>query len=102
MSKTRHFSEKLVNFLDSISTVEGHAQLRFIENVFNAQVAGELFDEAVAVGQRETYETALADCQSASRFHVQMFGPDVLEGKPAELHALLPAVLNRAFKGEFC
>ncbi len=31
------------------------------------------------VGQGETYEEALADAQSAVAFHVETFGPDVLD-----------------------
>ena len=35
--------------------------------------------KGVVVGQGDTYEAALADVKSAIRFHVETFGPDVLE-----------------------
>ncbi len=31
--------------------------------------------KGVVVGQGESYDAALADCQSAVRFHVETFGP---------------------------
>jgi len=33
----------------------------------------------VCVGQGDTYEEALADVKSAIRFHVETFGPDVVD-----------------------
>lgn len=35
--------------------------------------------KGVVVGQGDTYEGALADVHSAIRFHVETFGPEVLE-----------------------
>jgi predicted RNase H-like HicB family nuclease len=35
--------------------------------------------KGVVVGQGDTYEAALADVKSAIRFHVETFGPGVLE-----------------------
>jgi predicted RNase H-like HicB family nuclease len=43
----------------------------------------------VVVGQGDSYDAALADCQSAIRFHVETFGPGVLEGEPAVLEAFI-------------
>lgn len=50
--------------------------------------------KGVVVGEGDTYEAALADCQSAVRFHLETFGPDALaEESPvrgafiAEAHA---------------
>ncbi|MBN1510343.1 MAG: hypothetical protein JW955_26075 [Sedimentisphaerales bacterium] len=33
------------------------------------------------VGEGDTYEEALKDVQSALRFHIETFGPDVLDGE---------------------
>jgi len=35
--------------------------------------------KGVVVGERDTYETALADVKSAIQFHVETFGPEVLQ-----------------------
>ena len=35
--------------------------------------------KGVVVGEGDTYEDALADVKSAIRFHVETFGPDVLD-----------------------
>jgi predicted RNase H-like HicB family nuclease len=45
--------------------------------------------KGVVVGQGDSYEAALADCQSAIRFHVETFGPEVLEAEPAVLDAFI-------------
>ena len=45
--------------------------------------------KGVVVGQGDSYDAALADCQSAIRFHVETFGPEVLEGEPAVLEAFI-------------
>ena len=45
--------------------------------------------KGVVVGQGDSYEAALADCQSAVRFHVQTFGPEVLDAEPAVLDAFI-------------
>ena len=49
------------------------------------------------MGEGDSYETALADCQSAIRFHLEIFGPEqfeasspVLEAFIAETHAEIP------------
>jgi predicted RNase H-like HicB family nuclease len=39
----------------------------------------------VVVGQGDTYHEALADVQSAIRFHVETFGPEVLEPEDGEV-----------------
>ena len=38
--------------------------------------------KGVVVGQGESYETALADAKSAIEFHLETFGPDVVEVDP--------------------
>lgn len=45
--------------------------------------------KGVVVGQGDSYDAALADCQSAIRFHVETFGPEVLEEEPAVLEAFI-------------
>jgi predicted RNase H-like HicB family nuclease len=37
--------------------------------------------KGVVVGQGDTYEEALRDVQSALKFHIETFGPDVIEGE---------------------
>jgi predicted RNase H-like HicB family nuclease len=45
--------------------------------------------KGVVVGQGDSYETALADAKSAIEFHLETFGPDVLEVEPPILAAFL-------------
>jgi predicted RNase H-like HicB family nuclease len=45
--------------------------------------------KGVVVGEGDSYEQALADCQSAIRFHVQTFGPEVLEPDSPVLEAFI-------------
>ena len=42
-------------------------------------VAYPLGVKGVVVGEGDTYEEALADVESAIRFHIDTFGPEVLE-----------------------
>lgn len=37
--------------------------------------------KGVVVGEGDTYEEALRDVKSALRFHLETFGPEVLEGE---------------------
>jgi predicted RNase H-like HicB family nuclease len=39
----------------------------------------------VVVGQGDTFNEALADVQSAVRFHVETFGPEMLEPEDGEV-----------------
>jgi predicted RNase H-like HicB family nuclease len=43
--------------------------------------------KGVVVGQGDSYEEALADVQSALRFHIETFGPEMLEQDPPVLDA---------------
>jgi predicted RNase H-like HicB family nuclease len=43
----------------------------------------------VVVGQGDTYEAALADVKSAIGFHIETFGPEVLEVEPPILEAFI-------------
>jgi len=45
--------------------------------------------KGVVVGQGDTYEEALSDVKSASRFHIETFGEDVLEVEPPVLEAFV-------------
>jgi predicted RNase H-like HicB family nuclease len=45
--------------------------------------------KGVVVGQGDTYEEALADVKSAIRFHVDTFGPEVIETESPILEAFL-------------
>ena len=48
--------------------------------------------KGVIVGEGDTYEEALADCQSAIRFHFETFGPEVLESESPILEAFIAEV----------
>ena len=45
--------------------------------------------EGVVVGEGDTYESALADVTSAIRFHVETFGPEVLDTESPTLEAFV-------------
>ena len=60
-----------------------------VERHDDGYVAYPLGLKGVVVGQGDSYETALADCQSAIRFHIETFGPDVLDVEPAVLDAYI-------------
>ncbi len=48
--------------------------------------------KGVVVGEGDTYEEALADCQSAVRFHLETFGPESLESDSPILEAFIAEV----------
>ncbi len=52
-------------------------------------VAYPLGIKGVVVGEGDTYEEALSDVKSAIRFHIDTFGPDVLEVEPPILEAFI-------------
>jgi predicted RNase H-like HicB family nuclease len=60
-----------------------------VEHHEDGFVAYPLGLKGVVVGQGDSYEAALADCQSAIRFHVETFGPEVLDAEPAVLDAFI-------------
>jgi predicted RNase H-like HicB family nuclease len=43
----------------------------------------------IVVGEGETYEAAVADVTSAIRFHIETFGPEVLESESPVLDAVV-------------
>ena len=45
--------------------------------------------KGVMIGQGDTYEAALADVRSAISFHIETFGPEVLEIDPPVLEAFV-------------
>jgi predicted RNase H-like HicB family nuclease len=45
--------------------------------------------EGVVVGQGDTFETALQDVKSAIKFHIESFGPGVLEPETPALDAFV-------------
>lgn len=45
--------------------------------------------KGVVVGEGNTYEEALADVKSAIRFHIETFGPEVLEPESPVLDAFI-------------
>ena len=48
--------------------------------------------KGVMVGQGDTAAAAQADCESAMRFHVETFGPEVLETESPVLEAFIAEV----------
>ncbi|MEM1043843.1 MAG: type II toxin-antitoxin system HicB family antitoxin [Bacteroidota bacterium] len=51
-----------------------------VEKHADGYVAYPIRLKGVVVGQGDTYEEALADARSAVAFHVETFGPEVLDG----------------------
>ncbi len=45
--------------------------------------------KGIVVGEGDTYEEALADIKSAIRFHIETFGPEVLEIESPVLEAFV-------------
>jgi predicted RNase H-like HicB family nuclease len=51
-----------------------------VEQHPDGYVAYPLGLKGVVVGEGDTYDEALADVTSAIRFHIETFGPTILEG----------------------
>jgi predicted RNase H-like HicB family nuclease len=65
-------------------------QLKIIvERHPDGYVAYPLGLKGIAVGQGDTYEDALADVKSAISFHIETFGPEMLEMEPPILDAFV-------------
>lgn len=60
-----------------------------VEKYSDGYVAYPLGVTGVVVGEGDTYEEAVADVRSAIAFHVETFGPGVLEDEPPILEAFL-------------
>jgi predicted RNase H-like HicB family nuclease len=60
-----------------------------IEHHPDGYVAYPLGLKGVVVGQGDTYEQALADVRSAIQFHIETFGPEVIESESPVLEAFI-------------
>ncbi len=60
-----------------------------VEKHPDGYVAYPLGLKGVVVGEGDTSEQAVADCESAIRFHVETFGSEVLEGDSTVLEAFI-------------
>jgi predicted RNase H-like HicB family nuclease len=60
-----------------------------VEKHPDGYVAYPLGLKGVVVGQGDTYEEALAEIKSAIAFHIETFGPEVLEVEPPILEAFV-------------
>lgn len=60
-----------------------------VEKHPDGYVAYPLGVKGIVVGEGDTYEAALADVESAIRFHIQTFGDEVLEAQPPVLEAFI-------------
>ncbi len=60
-----------------------------VEKHPDGYVAYPLNLKGIVVGEGDTYEDALADVKSAIQFHVETFGPEVLEMEPVVLEAFV-------------
>ena len=60
-----------------------------VEKHSDGYVAYPLGLKGAVVGEGDTYDEALADCQSAVRFHVKTFGPEVLDAESPVLEAFI-------------
>ena len=60
-----------------------------VEKHADGYVAYPLGLKGVVVGQGENYEEALKDVKSAIQFHVETFGPEVLEAEPFVIEAFV-------------
>jgi predicted RNase H-like HicB family nuclease len=60
-----------------------------VEKHPDGYVAYPLGLKGVVVGEGDSYEEALADVTSAIRFHLETFGPDVLEEESPVLEAFV-------------
>jgi len=52
-----------------------------VEKHADGYVAYPLGLKGIVVGEGDTYEEALADVRSAIQFHIETFGPEVLEAE---------------------
>ena len=65
-------------------------QLKIIvEKHLDGYVAYPIGLKGAVVGQGESYDDALADVKSAIRFHIETFGPEVLETESPVLDAFI-------------
>ncbi len=77
---------------DKLGHMGGHhiQQIKIIvEKHPDGYVAYLLGVRGVVVGEGDTYEAAVADVKSAIKFHVDSFGPEVLDIQPPVLEAFI-------------
>jgi len=67
-----------------------------VEKHPDGYVAYPLGVKGAVIGQGDTYEEALADVKSAIRFHIESFGPDVLDMDPPILEAFVAETMVEA------
>jgi predicted RNase H-like HicB family nuclease len=60
-----------------------------IEKHPDGYIAYPLGLKGVVVGQGDSYEEAMADIKSAIAFHIETFGPEMLEADPPILEAFI-------------
>lgn len=60
-----------------------------VEKHPDGYIAYPLGVKGVVIGEGATYEEAVADVQSAIKFHIETFGPEVLESQPPVLEAFV-------------
>jgi predicted RNase H-like HicB family nuclease len=60
-----------------------------VEKHADGYIAYPLGLKGVVVGQGDSYEAAMADVRSAINFHIETFGPEVLEIDPPILEAFV-------------
>lgn len=60
-----------------------------VEKHSDGYVAYPLGVKGVVVGEGDTYESALADVQSAIAFHIETFGAEVFESETPVLEAFI-------------
>jgi predicted RNase H-like HicB family nuclease len=60
-----------------------------VEKHPDGYVAYPLGIKGIVVGEGDTYEEALSNVKSAIHFHLDTFGPDVLEIEPPILEAFI-------------
>jgi predicted RNase H-like HicB family nuclease len=60
-----------------------------VEKHDDGYIAYPLGLKGVVIGEGDTYEEALADVRSAIRFHIESFGPEVLESQPNPIEAFV-------------
>jgi predicted RNase H-like HicB family nuclease len=63
-----------------------------VEKHPDGYVASPVGLKGAVVGEGDTYEEALADVQSAIRFHIETFGEDVILGEAETLEAFFAEV----------
>jgi predicted RNase H-like HicB family nuclease len=67
-----------------------------VEKHPDGYVAYPLGMKGVVVGEGDTYEDAIADVESAIRFHVDTFGPDAFDSESPVLDAFVAETIVAA------